>query len=316
MVVRPPKIVLLDLNAFSVPVEIRRPHVPHRWTAYPDTAPDEIVERLADATVAITNGIGLSRRELEHLHRLELVAVCATGLDHIDTADCARRGITVCNAGDYATRVVAEHAFCLILALSRNLPAYLDDMRAGAWSASDRYSLASYAIHDLHGRRLGIIGAGAIGRAVARIGQAFAMDAVLAERKGRVPRGREYLPFDEVLATSDVLSLHCPLTDETRNLIDRPEFQAMGKRPLLINTARGALVNEHALVEALRRGQISGAGFDVASREPIDPGNPLLALADHPRFILTPHVAWASAQAQQALIDQVMAQVTRFLTTR
>ncbi len=312
----PPLVVALDLGAFTAALEIKRPKAPHRWQAYQDTPADLLVERLAEATVAITNGIGFPGALIADLPRLELIACCSTGLDHIDLAACESRGIEVSNATDYATRTVAEHVFCLVLALKRSLPRYLDDMAAGAWQASDQYSLASHPISDLAGRRLGIVGGGAIGRAVAEIGRGFAMDVVFAERKGAAPRDGSRLAFAEVLATSDVLSLHCPLTEETRNLIGPAEFRLMARRPLLINTARGGLVDEAALVEALREGRIAGAGFDVASREPVAADNPLLQLVGRPDFILTPHVAWASAEAQQALLDQVLEKVGEFLAER
>ncbi len=313
---QPPKVVALDLGAFTVALEINRPKAPHRWQAYQDTPPERLLERLADATVAITNGIGFSADLLEKLPHLELIASCSTGLDHIDLASCEGRKIRVCNATDYATRTVAEHVFGLVLALRRSLLGYLSDMTAGAWQASGQYSLATHPISDLHGSRLGILGGGAIGQAVAEIGRGFGMEVVFAERKDQAPRNADYLPFAEVLATSDVLSLHCPLVEQTRNLIGRAEFRLMERKPLLINTARGGLVDEAALVEALHEGRIAGAGFDVASSEPITPDNPLLDLVGAPSFILTPHVAWASAQAQQALIDQVLEKVGCFLEER
>ena len=313
---QPPQVVALDLGAFTADLEIKRPEAPHRWQAYEDTPAERLVERLAEATVAVTNGIGFPGALIAELPRLELIACCSTGLDHIDLAACEARGIEVLNATDYATRTVAEHVFCLVLALKRSLPGYLSDMAAGAWQASGQYSLASHPISDLAGRRLGILGGGAIGQAVAGIGCGFGMEAVFAERKGAAPRDGGRLAFAEVLATSDVLSLHCPLTEETRNLIGPAEFRLMARRPILINAARGGLVDEAALVEALQEGQIAGAGFDVASSEPIAADNPLLALVGRPNFILTPHVAWASVEAQQALLDQVLGKVGDFLETR
>jgi glycerate dehydrogenase len=313
---QPPKVVALDLGAFTVGLEIKRPKAAHRWQAYQDTPPERLLERLGDATVAITNGIGFPGDLLEKLPHLELIACCSTGLDHIDLTACEAKNIRVCNATDYATRTVAEHVFGLVLALRRSLPSYLSDMTGGAWQASGEYSLASHPISDLYGSRLGILGGGAIGRAVAEIGRGFAMEVVFGERKNQTPRDEDRLPFAEVLATSDVLSLHCPLVEQTRNLIGRAEFRLMERKPLLINTARGGLVDEAALVDALREGRIAGAGFDVASSEPITSDNPLLDLVGAPNFILTPHVAWASAQAQQALIDQVLEKVDGFLEER
>lgn len=311
----PPSVVFLDMGSFTI--EPRRGVLcaPHRWTAYAHTAPEQVSRRLAGASVAMTNGVALSAEQLAPLRQLRLIAACATGLDHIDLAFCQERGIAVTNVSDYATHTVAEHVFALILALKRSLAGYLSDQAAGAWQASGQYSLARHPISELHGGQLGIIGGGAIGQAVARIGRGFGMTPRFAARKG-APAGPERVPFEELLADSDVISLHCPLTPETRGLIDAAAFARMARRPILINAARGGVVEEAALVRALHDGQISGAGFDVASQEPIADGNPLLALRDDPRFILTPHVAWASREAQQALFDQALGQVERFLQSK
>ena len=309
----PPLVVFLDSGAFTVPLAPPRIAAPHRWREHAATAPEDIAERLAGAAVAITNGVALPGEVLRQLPDLRFIAACSAGLDHIDLAVCAAQGIVVKNAAGYATHSVAEHVFALLLALKRNLLPTIADVRAGAWQRSGQGMLADYPISDLHGSRLGLVGGGAIGQAVGRIAEGFGMTVLLAARKGaeEIPPGRH--AFDEVLAESDVISLHCPLTPETRGLIGAGEFARMARRPILINTARGELVEEAALAAALAAGQIAAAASDVASQEPPAPDNPLLALTEDPRFLLTPHQAWASREAQQALFDQAIGQVAAFL---
>jgi glycerate dehydrogenase len=207
---------------------------------------------------------------------------------------------------------VPEHVFAMVLALRRNLISYRQDLRAGAWQRAEQFCLLNHGIRDLHESTLGIIGYGALGRAVGRLGAAFGMRVLVGEHKGAdsVRQGR--VSFRELLRESDVLSLHCPLTDETRNMIDTEELELMRDDALLINTARGGLVSESALVTALHEGKIGGAGFDVLTKEPPREGNPLLEL-DAPNFILTPHVAWASLGAMQALADQVIENIEAFV---
>lgn len=255
----------------------------------------------------------LRAASLERAPGIRLIAVAATGTDVVDVDYCREHAIAVSNIRGYAVNTVPEHTFALIFALRRNLPAYADAVRRGRWQESAQFCFFDYAIRDLAGGTLGIVGKGVLGQRVAEIGRALGMRVIFAGRKGRSSLGPPYTPWDEVLATSDVVTLHCPLTAETRNMIAMAEFRAMRRRPLLINTARGGLVNEADLAAALREGLIAGAGFDVLTTEPPADDNPLLGLLDLPNVILTPHVAWASDEAMQVLADQLIDTIESFV---
>lgn len=306
-------VVFLDRETLSPDVVLRAPAFAHRWIDYPGTKPDQVVARAADADIVISNKVPLRRDVLEQLPRLRMIAVAATGYDMIDVACCRERQIVVANVRGYSTHSVAEHVFALILGLKRNLPAYGAAVRQHRWEAAPQFTFLDFAIGDLHGGRLGIVGKGAIGDAVAAIGRAFGMTPVFAARKGAGAVVPPYTAWEEVLATSDVLSLHCPLTPETRGLIAMPEFRAMQRRPLLINTARGGLVDEADLVDAVGQGLVSGIGFDVSQREPPSTDSPLMRLVDRPNCIITPHIAWASGAAQKRLAEQLVANLEAFV---
>jgi glycerate dehydrogenase len=297
------KIVFLDRDTLIA--NIRSPRFEHEWRDYPASAEYDAVERLRDATIAITNKVPLRAAAIARLPALKMVAVAATGTDNVDLAACREHGIVVSNIRDYSLVAVPEHAFALILALRRNLRAYVADVDAGRWQQSSRFCLLDHPIGDLAGSRLGIIGYGALGRKVAALGRAFGMQVCAATRSKIDDADVIQLPLEELLATSDVVSLHLPLSPQTRNMIGSRELASMKASALLINTARGGLVDEAALADALTRGVIAGAGFDVLSKEPPVPDNPLLQLR-LPNFILTPHVAWASAGAMQTLADMLV----------
>lgn len=304
------KIVFLD--SASIIADIRGPAFPHQWEEYPATPADQIAARLADATVAITNKVPLRRETLEQLPKLKMVAVAATGTDNVDIACCRERGIGVSNIRNYSVHTVPEHVFMLMLALRRNLLAFRADLRNGAWQRADQFCLFTHPVRDLHGSTLGLIGHGAIGQAVEQIALAFGMKVLIAEHKGAAEARPGYTAFDTVLQESDVISLHLPLSEQTRHLIGAAEFARMKPRALLINTARGGLVDEAALLDALRSGRIAGAGFDVLGKEPPREGNPLLDL-DLPNFILTPHIAWSGREAMQTLADQLIDNIEAFM---
>ena len=307
------KIVFLDRETIAPQIRLRSPAFAHELVVYDRTAPDQIVERLAGASIAITNKVPLSAAVLAQLPALRLIAVAATGTDCVDKAYCQQRGIAVANIRGYAVNTVPEHTFALMLALRRNLVAYRDDVLAGEWQRSGQFCFFNHAIHDLRGARLGIIGEGVLGQRVADIARAFGMVPLFAARKGRTGAGSLYTPWSEMLATSDIITLHCPLTPQTRGMIAMPEFRAMVRRPLIINTGRGGLVDEAALVQALDEGLIAGAGFDVADGEPPAADSPMMRIAARPNVILTPHVAWASDEAQQALADQLIDNIEHFV---
>ena len=306
------RIVFLDRGTIGPSVVLRRPDIPHVWEEYDRTEPAQVIERLCGATIAIVNKVPLSRKTLGQLPNLRMIAVAATGTDNIDTVCCAERGIPVANVRNYADHTVPEHTFALILALQRSVLAYRDEVRAGAWQKAAQFCFFSHPIRNLHGLTLGIIGEGALGQSVATLGRAFGMRVLFAAHKGSAGMGPLYTPFDEVLATSDVITLHCPLVPSTRNLLSGPEFDKMARRPILINTARGGLVDEVALAKALLSGKIAGAGIDVCSQEPPATNHPFMQLLDQPNFILTPHVAWAGEQAMQRLADDLIAQIESF----
>ena len=242
---------------------------------------------------------------LAQLPKLRMIAVTATGYDCVDVQACRTRGIAVANIRNYAIHTVPEHTFALILALRRNLIPYHEDVLAGMWQKANAFCLFTHPIGDLHGTTLGIIGEGAIGQATAAIGRGFGMRVLFADHAPPKVAGIEFTPFEQVLAEADVLTLHAPLTAATRDLIGIEQFRRMKPTALVINTSRGGLVNEAALVQALDEGLIGGAGCDVLTAEPPREGNPLLDIR-HPNFILTPHVAWASDAAMQALADQLI----------
>jgi glycerate dehydrogenase len=309
-------IVFLDRETISPETVLRKPNFPHRWTEYQRTEPDQVAERCADATIVVLNKVRLPAEAIARLPRLKLVAVAATGTDPVDVKACAARGIVVSNIRNYAINTVPEHTFALILALRRSIVAYRDSVRSGAWQRAEQFCYFDFPIRDLAGSTLGIIGEGAIGQAVAQLGRAFGMRILFSAHKNTTGMGPLYTPFEEVLERSDVITLHCPLMPSTRNLIGGLEFARMKRRPLLINTARGGLVDEEELGAALRSGQIAGAGFDVATIEPPPPDHPLMRLLGAPNFILTPHVAWASAEAVQGLADQLIGNLEAFHSGR
>jgi glycerate dehydrogenase len=307
------RIVFLDRDTIAPRITVRRPAFPHDWAQYPRTDAEELDGRLRGFDIVITNKVPLRAATLERSPGIRLIAVAATGTDVVDVGYCREHGIAVCNIRGYAVNTVPEHTFALIFALRRNLLAYHAAVRRGRWQESGQFCFFDYPINDLASSTLGIIGEGVLGQRVAEIGRALGMRVRFAAHKGRSGLGPLYTPWDEVLATSDVITLHSPLTPETRNMIGMVEFRAMRRRPLLINTARGGLVDEAALAVALREGMIGGAGFDVLTGEPPAADNPLLGLLDLPNFILTPHVAWASDEAMQTLADQLIDNIESFV---
>ncbi len=303
------RIVFLERE--SVDAEFRRPSFAHEWVEYAESEQGQLVERLRGATVLIANKLSVGEAELAELPRLKLIAVAATGVDRVDLAACARRGVAVANVRGYAVHPVAEHVLALALALRRNLLGYVEDVRRGLWAESKQFCLLTHTIKDLHESTMGVVGYGSLGRATADLASRFGMRVLVGEHKGAgsVREGRT--EFDELLGESDVVTLHAPLNSETRHMIGERELKLMKRSALLINCARGGVVDEAALARALREGWIAGAGVDVLSNEPPREGNVLLA-PDLPNLIVTPHVAWASRGAMQALADQVIDNIEAF----
>src|SRR5919201_1316564 len=303
---------IVFLERDTLRADLRPPAFEHRWLDYGATRPEEVLERLSEASVAVVNKLPLRADALARLPRLRMVAVAATGTDNIDVAACRARGIVVSNIRNYAVHTVPEHTFALILALRRSLLAYRDDVARGRWQAAEQFCLSGHPIRDLHGSTIGIFGEGAIGQGVARLARGFGMRVLFADHAPPKAESLEFTPPERVLAEADIVTLHLPLTPRTRNMIGERELARMKPDALLINTARGGLVDEQALAQALRSGAIGGAGFDVLSVEPPRQGTPLLEL-DLPNLIVTPHVAWSSAEAMQALADQLIDNVEAFV---
>jgi glycerate dehydrogenase len=307
-----PRIVFLDRNTMGPAVRVTRPRFTHEWVEYGVTAPDQVAERLARAAIAITNKTPIRAPDLAKLPQLRMIAVAATGYDVVDVGACRERGIVVSNVRGYAVNTVAEHAFALILALRRGIVGFRQDVIEGEWQKAGQFCFFTHPIHELAGSTLGIIGEGVIGQSVARLGQAFGMKTLFAAHKGVAGLGPLYTPFDEVLETSDIITLHSPLMPGTRNMLGMAEFRKMRKRPLLINTARGGLVVEADVVQALDEGLLSGIGFDCLTSEPPVADHPFRAILTRPNVIVTPHVSWASDEAMQVLWHQVVGHVENF----
>jgi glycerate dehydrogenase len=304
---------IVFLDRASLIADLRRPTLLHTWQDFPDTPAELAADRLQGATVAVVNKVRITREVLAAAPQLKLVAVAATGVNNIDLVACHAQGVAVCNIRGYAEHTVPEHVFMLLLALRRNLIGWRQTLAQGAWQRAAQFCLFDHEIHDLFGSTLGIIGCGSIGRGVERLALAFGMRVLVAEHKGAPTCRPDRTPFDTVLAESDHISLHTPLTEATHHLIGAREFALMQPHAVLVNAARGGVVDEAALLQALVSGRIAGAAADVLEREPPRDGNALLNL-DLPNLLVTPHVAWSSREAMQTLADQLIENIEAFLT--
>ncbi len=307
------KIVFLDRDTLSPETFLRAPAFPHELIVHDRTAPEDVATRIADADIVISNKAPLSREALSRAPRLKMIAVAATGTDIVDLTAAREQGITVCNIRNYAKHTVPEHTFALMLALRRSILPYRQSVLDGRWQEAAQFCFFDHPIADLGGSTLGIIGNGTLGKAVGRIAEAFGMTVLIAGRKGSSELKPGQTPFDDVMRRADVITLHCPLNAETRGIISTREFALMAKRPILINTGRGGLVDERALEQALEKGEIAAVGFDVTDGEPPAADSPMMRIAARPNVILTPHVAWASREAIQALADQLIENIQLFV---
>lgn len=304
------KIVVLDAD--TLPGRTFHFDFPHELAVYGTTDAAETAVRICGAHIVITNKVVISADIIADNPQLELIAVSATGVNNVDIGAAEAAGVAVCNVRAYGNESVAEHAFMLMIALMRNLPAYQRDVAAGLWEKSPFFCHYGAPIQDLNGKTLAVFGRGNIGRTLARYAQAFGMRVVFAEHK-HAPAVREgYVSFEDAVRAADVLSLHCPLNAQTENMIGENELQQMKPGAVLINCGRGGLVDENALVAALKYGQIGGAGVDVLTEEPPRGGNPLLK-ARLPNLIVTPHTAWASREALDRLFDILLANIHAFV---
>lgn len=311
-----PTVVFLDRA--TIPAHIELSHLPfdHQWIEYDYTSPDQRLERLQGAQIVITNKVVLDRCLISQLPNLKMIAVAATGYNNVDIECCREQGIAVANVQGYATQSVPEHVIALMFALKRNLKGYHNDIAAGEWQRNKQFCFFTHPISDIAGSTLGVIGSGALGQATATLAKALGMQVLFSERKGAEQCREGYVPFEQVLATSDVVTLHCPLNEHTQNCIGADELTLMKSNAILINTGRGGLVDEQALVTALKQGDIAGAGCDVFTQEPADHSNPLLANHELPNLLLTPHVAWGSDSSIQSLANILLDNIVSFAEGR
>lgn len=307
------KVVFVDSNTLSPAVQMKTLPFTHQWQNYEYTTVEQLVERAANAQVLISNKVPVDEVALRQLPQLKLIAVPATGTNHVDVAACKALGITVCNIPSYAQTTVPEHTLALIFALQRQILSYHRSIAAGRWQESGMFCYFDYPIRDLRGSTLGLVGSGTLGSAVAQLAKCLGMKVLFAGRKGQESAPEGKVPFAQLLAQSDIISLHCPLTAETRHLLGTEEFAQMQRKPLIINTARGELIDAKALAQALEQGQIRGAGLDVCDAEPPAADHPYMQLMQRDDFILTPHVAWASIEAMQHLADQLIDNIAAFV---
>lgn len=295
------KIVFLDKSSLRDTVDFYRPNFVHTWEQYGITQADEVIPRLQGANIAIINKSAITDAVLTACPDLEMVLVAATGYNIVDTEACQKHGVMVINVEGYSVHTVTEHAIGMMISLRRSFPGYRDAVQAGEWQKSKQFCYLGYPIRDLAHDTLGIIGSGNLGQAVAKIARTIGMKVIFSERKNAPTIRNGYVAFDDMLAQSDVITLHCPMTPETHNMIAMPEFKKMKKQPIIINTGRGGLINEGDTVTALNKGLIAGFGTDVLTVEPPKDGNPLLDIAHYPNVMITPHTAGSSNQAHDLL---------------
>ncbi|MEX3074298.1 D-2-hydroxyacid dehydrogenase [Vibrio alginolyticus] len=307
-----PKVVFLDRATIPAHIQVPRPDFAHEWVEYDLTSPEQVVERLSGAEIVISNKVILDSQVLAQLPELRMVAVAATGFNNVDVDYCANNNIAVANVQGYATRSVPEHVIAMLFALRRNLFGYHQDIAAGEWQRNKQFCFFTHSIGDIGGSTLGVIGSGTLGKATSQLAKALGMNVMFAERKGATECRPGYVLFEDVLKQSDAITLHCPLNEHTRDLIGEAELRMMKPTAILINTGRGGLVDEQAIVDALKAGEISAAGFDVFTQEPADESNPLIANMSMPNLLLTPHVAWGSDSSIQRLAEILIENINAF----
>ena len=310
------KIVLLDRVTIPSHIAIPKPNFPHEWVEYERTSPEQTVERMQGAQIAITNKVIFNREVMQKLPDLKLIALLATGMNNIDLVAAKELGITVKNVTGYSVVTVPEHVIGFIFNFKRSLTGWYNDQLSGKWSDSKQFCYFDYPITDVRGSTLGIIGKGCIGSEVGRLASALGMNVLYAEHRHATTCREGYTPFEEVLKQSDIVTLHCPLTENTQNLINKETLSLFKRGALLINTGRGPLVNELDLLEALQSGQLGGAALDVLVKEPPPKDHPLIIGAQTmPNLIITPHVAWASDSAITTMVNKVRSNIEEFYQT-
>lgn len=308
------KIVFLDSTAIPKHISIPRPSFEHTWTEYDHTSSAETIERAKDADIVITSKVIFDRETLKQLPKLKLIAITATGTNNVDLVAAEEMGIAVRNVTGYSSTTVPEHVIGLIFSLKHSLAGWLRDQTEAKWAESKQFCYFDYPITDVRGSTLGVFGKGCLGTEVGRLANAVGMKVLYAEHKDATVCREGYTPFDEVLKQADIVTLHCPLTETTKNLINVETLSKMKKGAFLINTGRGPLIDELALVDALKTGHLGGAALDVMVKEPPEKDNPLiLAAKTMPNLIITPHIAWASDSAVTILVGKVMQNIEEFV---
>jgi len=300
------KIAFLDRSTIRSDINIRRPNIEHEWIEYQSTDKQQTVERMQDIDIVITNKVPMTASLISSCPKLKMVAVAATGVDHIDLDACKSANITVNNIRNYALHTVPEHTISMILLLRRQVLQYRQEVINGRWQQENNFCFFDRPIQDINDATLGIIGYGAIGQATAKLAHSLGMQVQYVSRTKKPSDFSSPVDMEILLTTSDIISCHCPLNPETYHLLDKTTFNKMKPGTIVINTARGDIVDEQALADAITHKQIAGAAIDVLPQEPPAINSPLMRLADQTNVILTPHIAWASQQAMQTLADQLI----------
>ena len=307
-------IVFLDSTAIPKHIPIPRPSFPHNWVEYEYTSAEQTIERAKDADIIITSKVILSREVLQQLPKLKLIAITATGTNNVDLDAAKELGVTVKNVTGYSATTVPEHVLGMIFALKHSLAGWQRDQIAGKWTESKQFCYFDYPITDVKGSTLGVFGKGCLGKEVGRLAELLGMKVLYAEHRNATMCREGYTPFEEVLKQADILTLHCALTETTKNLINKETLSLCKKGTYLINTGRGPLIDEQAVCDALKSGQLGGAALDVLVKEPPEKNNPLIELAKTmPNLIITPHIAWASDSAVTTLTKKVTQNIEDFV---
>ena len=310
-------IVFLDRTSIPATHNIPRPSFPHNWIEYDRTSAEETYERAKDADIVVTNKVLFGRELLAKLPKLKLIAITATGTNNIDLVAAKELGIAVKNVPGYSSVTVPEHVLGMIFSLKHSLMSYhRDQVTSDRWATCGQFCYVDYPITDVRGSTLGVFGKGCLGTEVGRLAELVGMKVLYAEHKGATTIRDGYTPFEEVLKQADIVTLHCPLTETTQNLINAETLALMKPTAYLINTGRGPLVDEAALLHALENGVIAGAALDVLVKEPPAIDNPLIQAAKRlPNLLITPHVAWASDSAVTTLVNKVAQNIEEFVAT-
>lgn len=304
------KIIILDALTLGNGLDLSVLEQFGELSIYQTTTSNEVIERVVDADIVITNKVVLNEKELSKATSLKLICVAATGINNIDLPAARKRNIIVSNVKDYSTESVAQHTFALILALENSLIDFVEETRNGNWSKSPTFAMLNHPVYELKGKKLGILGYGAIGKRVAEMAMTFGMQVLIGKRPGVLYNDFQRVDFEELLSQSDVLSIHTPLSENTRNLITINELQKMKPSSILINVSRGGIVSETDLYLALNQQIIRGAATDVLLTEPMAAGNPLVGLKN---ILVTPHMAWSSLESRQSLLKGIVSNIESFL---